>query len=190
MPRPKVGDKRADIPSAAIQKIAEDGVSASTASIAKSAGVAEGSLFRYFEDKDRLLNEVYSEIKDEMRRAMASGFPAEGSLKARAEYLWNAYVNWGGQSARKRQAMAQLSVSYRITETNRKAGREGFAPITKTMKELAAKGKLSRLPSSFAQSLFLSIAETTMTSIAEDPKRAEQYRAAGFEAFWGAILGK
>jgi AcrR family transcriptional regulator len=39
--------------------IAEDGIDASTAGIAKAAGVAEGSLFRYFPDKDTLLNELY-----------------------------------------------------------------------------------------------------------------------------------
>jgi AcrR family transcriptional regulator len=51
MPRPKTGDKRAAILRAATKTIAEDGVGASTASIAKAAAVAEGSLFRYFPDK-------------------------------------------------------------------------------------------------------------------------------------------
>jgi AcrR family transcriptional regulator len=48
MPRPKTGDKRAAILRAATKTIAEDGIGASTANIAKAAAVAEGSLFRYF----------------------------------------------------------------------------------------------------------------------------------------------
>jgi AcrR family transcriptional regulator len=76
MPRPKVGDKRADILAAAIERIAEEGVGASTASIADAARVAEGSLFRYFQDKDHLLNEVYVEIKHDLRRPLSDQFPA------------------------------------------------------------------------------------------------------------------
>jgi AcrR family transcriptional regulator len=59
MPRPKTGDKRATILRAATETIAEDGIGASTASVAKAAAVAEGSLFRHFPDKDKLLNELY-----------------------------------------------------------------------------------------------------------------------------------
>jgi AcrR family transcriptional regulator len=44
-------DKRATILRAATETIAEDGIGASTASLAKAATVAEGSLFRYFPDK-------------------------------------------------------------------------------------------------------------------------------------------
>jgi len=62
MPRPKTGDKRAAILRAATKTIAEYGIGASTASIAKAAAVAEGSLFRYFPDKDKLLNELYREL--------------------------------------------------------------------------------------------------------------------------------
>jgi len=47
----------------------------STASIAKAAAVEEGSLFRYFADKDKLLNELYRELKLDMRNAMIAGFP-------------------------------------------------------------------------------------------------------------------
>ena len=42
MPRPKTGDKRAAILRAATKTIAEDGIGASTASIAKAAAVAVG----------------------------------------------------------------------------------------------------------------------------------------------------
>ena len=89
---------RAAILRAATKTIAEDGVGASTASIAKVAGVAEGSLFRYFPDKDKLLNELYRELKLDMRSAMIAGFPLTGSLRKRVQHIWNAYVSWGMES--------------------------------------------------------------------------------------------
>src|ERR1700743_2509681 len=146
MARPKTGDKRAAILRAATKTIAEDGVGASTASIAKAAAVAEGSLFRYFPDKDKLLNELYRELKLDMRSAMIAGFPLTGSLRKRVQHIWNAYVTWGLESPAKRRAMMQLSVSERITDQSRQEGQAGFEDATKAMRQLVARGKLSGLP--------------------------------------------
>jgi AcrR family transcriptional regulator len=143
MPRPKTGDKRAAILCAATKTIAEDGVGASTARIAKAAAVAEGSLFRYFPDKDKLLNELYRELKLDMRNAMIAGFPVTGSLRKRAQHIWNAYVTWGMESPAKRRAMMQLTVSERITDQSRQEGQAGFEDATKAMRQLVAQGKLA-----------------------------------------------
>jgi AcrR family transcriptional regulator len=186
MARPKTGDKRAAILRAAAKTIAEDGIGASTASIAKAAAVAEGSLFRYFPDKDMLLNELYREIKLDMRSAMITGFPLTGPLRKRVQHIWNSYVTWGMESRANRRAMLQLTVSDRITEQTRQEGRMGFKDATEAMQELVAQGKLSALPPAFASDLLLAMAETTMASMVANPAKAEQYRSAGFEAFWSA----
>ncbi len=55
MARPKSDDKRSAIVSAAIRVIAGQGLGAATATIAKEAGVSNGSLFTYFETKADLL---------------------------------------------------------------------------------------------------------------------------------------
>jgi AcrR family transcriptional regulator len=107
MPRPKTGDKRAAILRATAETIAEDGIGASTASIAKAAAVAEGSLFRYFPDKNKLLNELYRELKLDVRRAMIAGFPRTGSLRMRVQHIWNAYITWGMESPAERKAMVR-----------------------------------------------------------------------------------
>ena len=186
MPRPKTGDKRAAILRAATKTIAEDGVGASTASIAKAAAVAEGSLFRYFPDKDELLNELYRELKLDMRSAMIEGFPVTASLRKRVQHVWNAYVTWGIGSPAKRKAMTQLSVSDRITGRNKREGQAGFEEATEAMQQLVARGKLSGLHPAFASDLLLAMAETTMATMLANPAKAERYRRAGFEAFWSA----
>ena len=153
MARPKTGDKRAAILLAATKTIAEDGIGASTASIAKAATVAEGSLFRYFPDKDKLLNELYRELKVDMRNAMIAGFSSTSSLRNRIQHIWNAYVTWGMESPAKRKAMMQLSVSDRITDQSRREGQVGFEDATEAMQQLVSRGKLSGLPSAFASDL-------------------------------------
>jgi AcrR family transcriptional regulator len=190
MPRPKTGDKRAAILRAATETIAEDGIGASTARVAKAAGVAEGSLFRYFADKDTLLNELYRELKMDMRGAMIAGFPLSSSLRKRVQHIWNAYVTWGMESPAKRRAIMQLGVSERITERSRQEGQAGFEDATKAMRQFVAQGRLSGLPAAFASDLLLAMAETTMAAMAANPAKAEQYRSAGFEAFWGAARKK
>jgi AcrR family transcriptional regulator len=190
MPRPKTGDKRAAILRAATETIAEDGTGASTARIAKAAAVAEGSLFRYFADKDKLLNELYRELKLDMRSAMIAGFPSTGSLRKRIQHVWNAYVTWGMDSPAKRRAMMQLTVSDRITDQSKREGQTGFEEATEAMQQFVARGKLGGLPAAFASDLLLAMAETTLASMAAHPAKAEQYRSAGFEAFWSAAAKK
>jgi AcrR family transcriptional regulator len=190
MARPKTGDKRSAILQAATATIAADGLEASTASIAKAAGVGEGSLFRYFTDKDKLLNELYRELKDSMRQAMTSGFPMDAPLKVRARYIWDAYVSWGIHSPDKRKTMAQLSVSDRIAERSLQDGQAGFDGVTATMRQIVDRGKLCALPPRFVSALLQSMAETTMTAMANEPLKAEHYRTAGFEAFWSAAAKK
>jgi AcrR family transcriptional regulator len=55
MARPLSEDKRTAILEAATEVVATLGLSAPTAKIAKGAGVAEGTLFTYFANKDELL---------------------------------------------------------------------------------------------------------------------------------------
>src|SRR5579864_320739 len=75
MARPRSEDKRNAILAAAAQVIAEQGIGAPTARIARLAGVAEGTLFTYFDTKDELLNQLYLEIKAELREAMMATYP-------------------------------------------------------------------------------------------------------------------
>jgi AcrR family transcriptional regulator len=74
--RPKSEDRRNAILDAATRVFAERGLSAApTSEISKQAGVAEGTLFTYFNTKDGLINALYREIKLELADAMMSDFP-------------------------------------------------------------------------------------------------------------------
>ena len=187
MARPRSEDKRNAILAAATQVIAEQGIGAPTARIAKLAGVAEGTLFTYFDTKDELLNQLYLEIKAELRDAMMAHYPKAASLQKRTRHVWETYVDWGVAHPQRRRAMAQLSVSDRISEHARAAGMLGFADVNMMIEENIAKGALRDHPPAFVAAIMGSLAETTMDFISRDPAQAERYRNAGFEAFWHAI---
>lgn len=69
MSRPRSDEKRKALLEAATRIIVTQGLSAPTAGIAKEAGVANGSLFTYFETKSDLYNQLYLELKVERAKA-------------------------------------------------------------------------------------------------------------------------
>src|SRR5690348_13111171 len=95
MARAKSDDKRTAILAAATQVIAAEGISAATARIAKIAGVAEGTLFTYFSNKDVLLNQLYLQLKGELRDVMLPAYPKSRSLRNRVKHVWERYLEWG-----------------------------------------------------------------------------------------------
>src|ERR1700734_106040 len=104
MARPRSEDKRTAILEAATEVVAELGVGAPTARIAKQAGVAEGTLFTYFASKDELLNQLYLELKADLSAAMKAGYPFNKSLIERSRYVWDRLVGWGTAHPLKRKA--------------------------------------------------------------------------------------
>jgi AcrR family transcriptional regulator len=188
MARPRSEDKRNAILDAATQVIAVEGVSAPTAKIAKVAGVAEGTLFNYFNNKDELLNELYVQLKSELREVMVSeAFTAAKNAKSVVQQAWTRYVSWGVANPQKRKVLAQLGVSERITQQSKAAGMVGFTEINAFLSRTVGSKILRQQPAAFVGSLLGAIAETTMDFMSRDPGRAEQYSQAGFEAFWNSL---
>ncbi|MFS2159430.1 TetR/AcrR family transcriptional regulator [Pseudomonas sp. Pseusp122] len=187
MARPKSEDKRNAILDSALHIFAELGLGAPTAKIAKGAGVAEGTLFNYFETKDELLNQLYLELKRELRDIMLPGFPRDQSIKARLHHTWCIYVDWGVAQPQKRKVMALLMMSDRLTAQSREAGQEGFRELGQALQMSVDCGVLRDQPVDFTAAIMRSLAETTMDFMSLAPEQAERYREAGFVAYWNAI---
>ncbi len=187
MARPRSEDKRNAILAAAIEVIAEQGISAPTARIAKLAGVAEGTLFTYFSNKDELLNQLYLHLKDEMRDAMMASYPRAETLRNQSFHAWQSYVDWGSQHPLKRRVLAQLSMSERISDQSKEAGLQTFAEINVRIKEGITQGLLRDYPPTFLSSILGSLADVSLDFMARDNANADLYRKSGFEAFWNAI---
>ncbi len=187
MARPLSEGKRTAILEAATEAVAVLGLSAPTAKIASAAGVAEGTLFTYFANKDELLNQLYLELKMDIRDAMITGYPSGESLRDRMRHVWVRYVGWGSAHPLKRRAVRQLAVSDRITEESKKLLAEAFGEVNDMMRECARSGALCHQPPSFVSAIMSAIADTTMDFIAREPAHAKRYTKAGFDAFWNAV---
>jgi AcrR family transcriptional regulator len=187
MARPRSEDKRQAILAAATQVFAEAGLNAPTARIARAAGVAEGTLFTYFPTKDDLLNQLYLELKGELRALMMPAYPAQAGVREQAHHAWRVYVRWGSTQLDKRRVLAQLGLSERLSEATRAAGMQAFCDLNALLAESVQHGVLGDQPPAFVAAVMGALAETTMDFIVRDPAQAERTSEAGFEAFWNAI---
>ncbi|MDE1996608.1 MAG: TetR/AcrR family transcriptional regulator [Rhizobiaceae bacterium] len=190
MARPLSEEKRNAILASAADAVASLGVSASTAKIAKDAGIAEGTLFVYFPTKDDLINELYLALKADMKAAVATGYPETANVKERCEHLWNRSIDWGARNPAKRKAMRQLSVSDKVTAASRKAGMAVFQDIQSMLDEGFASGILRRQPQGMLAATTDVLTDMTLEFIYREPDKLEIYRRSGFEAYWGAISNK
>jgi len=120
MARPLSEEKREAILEAAAELVAQMGTGASTANIAKAAGVAEGTLFTYFGTKDDLLNQLFVEIEKGLAGMLASS-PQAGSPRERVRHIWDRLIDWGVANPTQRKALRQLKVSDRVSAKSRRS---------------------------------------------------------------------
>lgn len=84
----KTSDKRSDVMQATMELIAERGFhGTSMADIAEKAGVAAGTIYRYFESKDALINKLHQELEEKLSATLWVGYPFKRSLRERFLYL-------------------------------------------------------------------------------------------------------
>ena len=79
-------DKRDAVMQAALELVGENGFHGSPmAMIAQRAGVAAGTIYRYFESKDILIRETYGRLEKEVLASVKAEYPREGTI--REQYL-------------------------------------------------------------------------------------------------------
>lgn len=187
MARPRSDDKRTAILDAAISVFAERGVwSTPTSAISKAAGVAEGTLFNYFATKDMLANELYRALKLELAENLLAGFPREADTKAKFFHIWSRYVRWGVSNPAKLRVMTQLGVSEQISDESKALGYAPFALLEQEGEAAIAQGVFGAYPLPFIAAILMTLAETTMTFVAQSGGDID-YLAAGFEVFWQGV---
>jgi AcrR family transcriptional regulator len=187
MARPKSDDRRAALLDAATEIFAERGLGAPTAAIARRAKVSEGSFFTYFKTKDELVNALYRDLRLQVADAVITGFPRRGGVRARLEHIWDGYVTWGAEHHAARKALRLVSMSHVITPEVRAESSVLFAEVDGLEREALAQKLMKRLPPGLSGAVLKALGEMTMDLMAQQPKRAAELRAAGFELLWDAL---
>jgi len=190
MARPKSEDRRAALLDAATRVFAERGLGASTSLIAAQAKVSEGSLFTYFTTKDELVNALYRDLRQQLADAIMAGFPRRAGIRERLEHIWTQYVMWGADHPVERRALRLVSMAHVITPATRAEGQTLFAEVERVQEDAIAQKRLRHLPPPLASAALKALGEMTMDLIEREPKRAAEWRAAGFRMLWAALNSK
>jgi AcrR family transcriptional regulator len=184
MARPRSEVKRNAILTATTELVAEQGLGAPTAAIAKSARVPHGSIFTYFKTKTDLLNVLYVELSKEMTDTVLATMPAGDDIRGQFHHLWERWTSWGAANLSKRRVQTLLNVSDLVTEQNRNAAYGYAEAVYELYRRASAGGALRDSPSRYVGGLVHGLAETTMDFIVRNPRQAKKFREAGFKAAW------
>ena len=85
----QMGDKRDAILEAALALFVERGFfGTAVPEIADRAGVGAGTIYRYFESKEALVNAIYRQEKLRFAREVLDGFPASSTTREQFRALW------------------------------------------------------------------------------------------------------
>ncbi len=182
MARAKSEEKRATILSVATELIADQGLGASTADIAKKAGVPHGSVFTYFKTKAALLVALYTELSAEMTDTVMEAMPSNVDEQAQFRHLWVQWTNWGASNPSKRRTQALLKLS-----VDREMADAYAAPVFELIEKSCSTGVLRDAPSVYAVELVAAWVETTIDFMIAYPEESDGYCQRGFDAIWHAL---
>jgi TetR/AcrR family transcriptional regulator, repressor of fatR-cypB operon len=88
-------DKREEIIKASLELIAEQGFhGAPMALIAERAGVAAGTIYRYFENKDALILALFREIDEKIGAAIMKDYQQQKPLRERFHHIFTALLRY------------------------------------------------------------------------------------------------
>ncbi|WP_144210524.1 TetR/AcrR family transcriptional regulator [Shewanella donghaensis] len=197
--KPQKPDKRQDkkqaILDSALHLFVEQGFhGTSTASIAKHAGVATGTLFHHFKSKDDLLNHLFISIKqefaDDITQALSTMINTGKDLKTDAEYLWQQAINWALANPIKQRFFLQYSMSSDINSVTRDQAMNG---ILHFVVALIAKGQQQKIIADFPIALMLENCHgqylAAIRYFTDNPQWGsdQSQRQASFELFWRSM---
>lgn len=180
---------RAGLLAAATRVFGEHGLGASTASIAKEAGVSAGTLFVYFDSKSALVNALYVELKTEMAEVATRGMPADSTPHEQLRHMWDRWIAWSTTHPEKRRALAHLGVAEDLTEESSAATSEAYAEIGVLVSTIAGAGPMREAPLELVLLLMSSITDAVIDDLLLTPDPAGVRSALAFDAMWRALAG-
>lgn len=186
MARPLSDEKRDALLASTTAAVASLGIAASTLSIAKAAGVAEGTLFRYFPTKDELLNALYVELKSDLLSLLVEDLP-RAHTQTQFRHLWDRYIDWGTKFPEKHEALRQLEVSHKISDAALNANQAMSRELQNLVETGFASGALRIQPVLFLWGIIQSIASLVLQTFARDESMIDECKDLGWETLWGAI---
>lgn len=148
--RPLVDDKRRRVLDAALAMFAERGFHGTTMpDVATAAKVGMGTLYHYFEDKQRLVNEVFRDFKLQLRAALLDGLAEPdveqpGAAEAYFYALWTRFVRYAEQHPYAVRFLEMQDHANYLDDESRRLEASVLIPIFTVMKRVGERAGFKR----------------------------------------------
>lgn len=134
-------DKKQKIISSALSLLTEKGVhNTPMSAIGKAAETGMGTIYNYFPNKNALINEIYTDIKQQ-EKLLFENFESDKPIKTQFENYFTIVVTFFIEHPKYFLFMEQLQASPIITEKSKEEGRKSISPVL----ELLTLGKQQRI---------------------------------------------
>lgn len=160
----------------------------STSEIAKTAGVATGTLFHYFKTKEELINQLYLYTKESMLTGVNGHYDDKKSLKENLRTLWLKFMHFGLNESDKFQFILTFHYSPYITSLTR----EQMETRTEDMLGVYRKGiksrEIKKISFELAMDYFWGNIVSTVNHFRRYPENLKEKNLdQAFELFWDGI---
>ena len=182
-------NKRAAILGATLKLIAEQGFHGTAMSmIAEMADVGAGTIYRYFDNKEDLITQLYLEIKREMGKAFLAGYSEELPLRGRFRTLWFNMLHYCLAHPRELAFMGQFDNSPYMDTGVQAACAEVYEPLMRFFQVAFQEGVFKEMPlemlSTFTVEVGISLAKHhTSGELALD----DEMKELAMNACWDAL---
>jgi AcrR family transcriptional regulator len=160
----------------------------STAEIAKTAGVATGTLFHYFKSKEELINRLYFYTKDSMLKEFSENCDYNKPFKENLKSLWLNLVNFGINDAHKFQFIITFHCSPYITSLTREQVENKLEGVLEVYKMGFKEQEIKEIYFELAMDYFWGSVVSTVDHFGKYPEKFnERNLDLAFELFWDGI---
>jgi AcrR family transcriptional regulator len=160
----------------------------STAEIAKTAGVATGTLFHYFKTKEELINRLYLYTKESMFCEIEGQFDGDAPLKDNLKELWCKFIDYAVKNPHKFQFILSFHTSPYITSLTK----EQLETQTDALLGVYQKGirdkEVKEVPFEIVLEFFWGNVVSTLNYLNKYPEKlGDETLDQAFELFWDGI---
>jgi AcrR family transcriptional regulator len=183
-------ERREQFLNAALKLFAQNGVqNTSTATIARGAGSAAGTLFLYFPTKQNLVNELVLQVSRENSAYIKSKLSPDFSTRDTFWTIWWGYIDWFLENKDAYQYIRQIMDSGAVLEEIAQETAANLDYYFAAIQKGVAAGAIKPYPVDLVGGILYQDIVAVMNLIAEesDPARQEEIIEAGFNIFWDGI---
>lgn len=182
-------EKELQIMNASLNLFVEKGFhGTSTAEIAKTAGVATGTLFHYFKTKEELINCLYLFSKECMLNNIHGHYNSEKSFKDNVKSLWLSLVEFGENNPEMFQFILSFHCSPYITSLTKKEVETRSESILEAYLVGIEKQKIKNVSYELIMDFLWGNIVATVNHLEKYPeKKNKEIRDMAFDLFWDGI---